>query len=145
MSQAFKVTFFTTPLSLIHIAAVLGIVGAGLMLMGADMRFIENVPLLGTVQNTPGMWAIITMALAIIAVASNPIFYINPCGASLSDALAGLVGMLSGFMIPVMIGLAIVTSPFFILLALDGGMVYLSAHLAVAVYFLLMVIVPSLR
>lgn len=145
MRQAAKVTFFTIPLSLIHLVAFLGIFASGLMLLVADMRFIENVPVLGTVQNTPAYWAVISLVLAIIAFFTNPSLYMSRASTGVSDGIACIVGSFSGLLMPIVLAIAVFSSPFFILVALGEGLIYLTAHLALAVYFLLWAAFPRLR
>ncbi|WP_411840062.1 hypothetical protein [Paracoccus sp. ME4] len=145
MSQAAKVTFYTIPLSLIHVATFLGIFASGLMLWTADMRFIENVPVLGTVQNTPGAWAVITLVMTIVAFFTNPGLYVNRISQDVSDGISEIVGALTSMLIPLSIGLAIFSAPFFFFLAYNSGLIYLTPHLAIGIYFVLLLLVPSLK
>lgn len=145
MSQAAKVIFYTIPLSLIHITAFLGIFAGGLMLWAAHGQFVENIPFLGTVQNSPVIWAVVSVVLAVVAVFTNPSLYSDLHGYSASDSISDLVGALTGLLVPVVIGLAVISAPFFIFVALSSGIIYLSAHLAFGIYFLLMLTLPHLR
>lgn len=145
MSQSAKVAFVTLPLCLLHIVAFIGIFVGGLMVLTADMRFVENVPIFGTVQNTPDKWAVVTLATTLIAFFTNPGLYVKPGSQSVADGMAEFVGALTTMVIPLCIGLAIFSAPFFFFLAYGDGLINLTTHLAIGLYFLLSLVVPQLR
>lgn len=128
-------------MSLIHIVSFVAIYLSALLLLGANGIPNDNLGILSAVPNKPGYWACITAVLAAVSFCANPLLYGVFRESSFAITITRFTTRLDNMLLGLTIFAAAVSSFIFIGVALSMGVIYLSAHFILAIYYLLLILV----